>query len=705
MGLQRIDTSNKKLILLQIFLLVGAVAIISFLSPAEKRTPYNYSIGEKWQYSTLIAPRDMSLYDKVRRQAIIDTVHKRHIPIYKYNQEFVSKQLQGVNEALNNAGAPSSLVLTIVKELNRLYTDCGIVDQSTYEAIQSGNLPKARVYRNNELTIMPTSTALTGMQAYLHLDSLAKASHPDGHTYMVKASVNDYVNPNVELDKETNDKVLKESEEQALNADIKVLKDDPIVRRGDVISAEVYKLIKQYEDIQKQKAENSKITIKSVGHWAVIALLLLTLYGFLATFRYRIFNDARKLTFIMTTIVAFTGAVIFIMSSFRSGIYIAPFAIIPIIVATFFDSRTGIFAHFVQVLICATIVVDNSLDFIIMQFIVGLVTIITIQELSKRSQLVGCALWVSITYSVTYIALSARHGVLITGGADAYKFLYFFINGLFLSFCYMIIFVVERIFGFTSTVTMVELTDINNPLLRKLSESCPGTFQHSMQVASIAAEAAHKIGANVQLVRAGALYHDIGKIKSPNFFTENQRGVNPHDLLTPQQSAEIVIRHVSDGLKLADKEKLPQVIKDFIEQHHGCGLTRYFYTQACNQNPGVEIDPEPFTYPGPNPQTREAAILMMADATEAASKSITTYTTEALSALVEKIINGQIADGLLRDAPISFRDVELIKRTFIERLAAFYHMRVAYPEAIKPVIQKKVEEEEEVPVDEHQPND
>ncbi len=259
----------------------------------------------------------------------------------------------------------------------------------------------------------------------------------------------------------------------------------------------------------------------------------------------------------------------------------------------------------------------------------------------------------------------------------------FGINAVLISFTYVLVFVLEKAFGFTSTVTLVELSDVNNPLLRELSQECPGTFQHSMQVSNLASEAAHRIGANVQLVRTGALYHDIGKIDNPAFFTENQHGVNPHDALSPLQSARIVIGHVTDGLKRADKAKLPQVVRNFISQHHGRGKAKYFYTTYANSHPGEEVDPAPFTYPGPNPQSRETSILMMADAVEAASRSLKEHSVEAITELVNRIVDGQIADGLHDESPISFRDVNIIKQAFVERLRTMYHARVSYPELKK----------------------
>lgn len=314
-----------------------------------------------------------------------------------------------------------------------------------------------------------------------------------------------------------------------------------------------------------------------------------------------------------------------------------------------------------------------------MELCVGLAATFSIRQLSRRSQLLRTAIVSFLAYVVSYFAMC----LLTEGNLSTFAprmMALFAINSVILSFAYILILIIEKLFGFTSTVTLVELSDINSPLLRRLAEEAPGTFQHSMQVSTLAAEAARAIGANTTLVRTGALYHDIGKMKSPIFFTENQHGVNPHAGLDPETSAHKIISHVTDGLAMASKEKLPQVIRSFITEHHGRGITKYFYNTAVNDNPDKVIDKEKFQYPGPNPHSKETAILMMADSVEAASRSLKDFTPEAIGNLVDRIIDSQIADGLLKEAPISFRDVETVKDTFKKRLSTIYHSRVVYPE-------------------------
>ena len=385
------------------------------------------------------------------------------------------------------------------------------------------------------------------------------------------------------------------------------------------------------------------------------------------------------MAFLITFITVF-AIVVFLCVRFKYNLlYVIPFGLVPVIVSSFYDDHTSFFVHIVTVLICSLIATNHQAEFIIMQFLAGIIAIISVKELTRRTQLVRCAAFIFLAYCITYIAMT-----LIGEGdfnkIDKYYFAYFLINCVILSFAFLIIPIVEKAFGFTSSMTLLELADINTPLLRQLSTNCPGTFQHSLQVANLAGEAALKIGANMQLARAGALYHDIGKTKNPAFFTENQIGENPHDhLVRPEDSAKIVIDHVANGLKLADDADLPKVIKDLIAQHHGKGITRYFYYKAREARPDQEVDKAPFSYPGPNPQTKEAAILMMADACEAAAKSLKDHSEEAIAAMVNKIIDTQVAEGLLREAPISFRDVETVKALFVERLRTAYHMRVSYP--------------------------
>ncbi len=410
----------------------------------------------------------------------------------------------------------------------------------------------------------------------------------------------------------------------------------------------------------------------------LLAGLLLYFYFFTPD----IYSRPRALLFFFSLVTLFfllaTGVDHFV----AQGIYIVPMMIVPILVLVFFDGRTAMFVSMVTTLVCAGIT-PFALEFIFLQFCASAASVFSLRELSRRGQLLRTSGFVVVTYIVAYVGLE----LLMNGSFEGctWRIIVFLaVNSALTSMAYILMFAVERVFGFISVVTLVELADINTPLLLRLSNDCPGTFQHSIAVSNLASDAAQRIHANVQLVRAGALYHDIGKLSNPAFFTENQHGVNPHDALPPERSASIVVNHVTDGLRLAEKAGLPSVIRDFIREHHGAGMAKYFYITWCKAHPDEEPDPKAFSYPGPNPRSRETSVLMMADAVEAASRSLKEHTREAITELVNKIINGQIADGLHNESTLEFRDVSMIKEAFIKRLMTIYHSRIAYPQAPAP---------------------
>ena len=667
-------------VIVRVLLAVGAIALISYFLPKENRIDYHYALGRPWNYSLLTAPFDIPInLDSASAARQRDSINRTFVAIYKHDTSVDRKAILELQQALQGTTLPGQKRNHLIESVRRIYVD-GIVDNATYDRIAAGALPEVRFVVNN--VAEPTSTAnmRSVRSAYAMLDSI----FPDADTQAAidRVRITRYLIPNVICDSAESKRMIDQLYQKAL-APIGVMqKGERIIDRGDVVTPQTFELLKTYERLAEDrlvKREDFRYTI--FGQIAIITLLIVAFYLFLRYFRCRIFNDNRKMLFLMSFLTLFTIASYGVIAALGSGLYVMPFAVVAVIFTTFFDSRTAFFAHIIEVMLCS-LVVPYPLEFIMLQFFAGVTAIITVQELSKRSQLVQCAIYIFLVYSLVYVALHV-----ISDGdfskVSRYVIGCFGINVVLFSFSYVLIFLIEKIFGFTSTVTLVELTDINNPILRELSEKCPGTFQHSMQVSSLAAEAAHAIGANSQLLRAGALYHDIGKIDNPAFFTENQRGENPHKALTPDLSARIVIEHVQNGLRRAVKEKLPQIIMDFITQHHGCGKAKYFFNQAQNASPDTPIDPEPYTYPGPNPNSKETSILMMADATEAASRSLTDHSDEAISNLVSRIIDSQIADGLFKDSPISFRDVEIIKRTFTERLRTIYHTRIAYPELKK----------------------
>jgi putative nucleotidyltransferase with HDIG domain len=671
--------NNNLIITLLLVLSIFLIATALFFSREENTIP-DFEVGKPWLHSRLEANFQFDIeIDEATRKHITDSVNQNFSKIYKMDRKKGEQQQALLMRAI--AGKPGSQAL--LQAVINLYND-GIVDNDAANDIRAGKQLRFMV-GNNELQVVDTRNMRTVRQAYEWLtDSLANnTAIQEG---LKAVDISNYLVPNMMVDADENEKWMGEDLRNALRSPGTVQQGEAIITRGDIVTQQKASAITSYQNelIRRNNMRNVDEGLNLLGQVLIVAALMLAFYFFMKMLRRNVFGSLRRMVFLITFITVFVIAVFLLVKFKYSLLYVIPFGIVPIIVSSFFDNHTSFFVHIVTMLICSLIASSHQAEFIIMQFLAGIIAIVSVKELTKRTQLVQCAAFIFLAYCVIYVAMT-----LITEGdfnkIDKDYFGYFLINSVILFSAFLIIPIVEKAFGFTSSMTLLELADINNPLLRKLSTNCPGTFQHSLQVANLGGEAALKIGANMQLVRAGALYHDIGKTANPAFFTENQIGENPHDhLMRPEDSAKIVIEHVANGLKLAEEADLPKVIKDLIAQHHGKGVTRYFYYKAKESRPDEEVDPAPFSYPGPNPQTKEAAILMMADACEAATKSLSDHSEEAIAAMVNKIINGQVADGLLREAPISFSDVETIKKLFVERLRTAYHARVSYPSDVKP---------------------
>ena len=679
--------------LLIIAMLVVATALITFCLPSKNFRNLDYRQGKPWSYPMLKAPFDIPIeYDTITKHRIIDSINVNFVKIYRTDYRVVNKQLNALSRALAIQPETSpAMRQAIVSAVSRIY-DNGIVDNDTYDQISRNQLPQVRMLTNKVADLVSTEHMASVREAYADLDTLLPGSQY--RSVLSSISIANYLEPNVLYDSVETKKLLDDAYQKALAPRGVVQTGESIIFPGNLVTPQKYMILQTYERMMREREMHPNgINYGILGQLTFVSIIMIVFYIFMKLMRPRTFANLRKMVFLISFDTLFVVMVEIVVAFRPSYLGIIPFALVPIIVTTFCDTRTSFFINMIVVILCS-LVADNQAEFIVMQFLAGNIAIVSIKELSRRSQLARCAAYIFLVYSLCFISFQVMH----EGNLDSvftnnnwHPFLKFAINCAVLSFAYILIFLIEKLFGFTSTVTLVELSDINTPVLRELSEACPGTFQHSLQVANLAAEAAHEIGANPQLARAGALYHDIGKIDNPAFFTENQNGVNPHDSLTPDQSARIVINHVADGLKRADKAKLPQVIKDFISQHHGKGRTRYFYTMACKAHPGEVVDPTPYTYPGPNPRTKETAILMMADSCEAAARSLKNPDEKDIANVVNNIIDTQMREGLLNDSPISFNDIGVIKATFIERLRTFYHMRVAYPEEIKPVVRPDVD--------------
>ncbi|MDE6464129.1 MAG: HDIG domain-containing protein [Muribaculaceae bacterium] len=657
----------------RILIALAATVVIVWFYPHPESNRFVYQEGRPWNYAKLIAPFDIPVHaDSATILAARDTLAARFVPIYEVNQLIIDTIVSRLPEP------QSQLARRLGAELRRVYAS-GVVDISTKDQISSGSLPHIRILEKNVLSEMSTSGLTSPRDAYLYLDSTIRDTAL--HQYFARAGLQNLLLPNYTRN-ETESRRHYEYDYLTLTADRGIiLQGQTIIDKGAIITGQDFTNLRTYEELMAERhtSEQQSVLLRWLGQLLYVALILSTLLLYFYFFVPEIFNNIRALVFSYLLVTVFFLAAVGLNYFVSTGIYMAPMMIVPILMLVFFDGRTALFVLGALTLICAG-VTAFALEFIFLQFCAGCAAVYSLRELSRRAQLLRTSLLVAIAYMGAYIALE----LLMNGSVEGMTktmFIFLAINAALTSMAYVFMFLVERIFGFISVVTLVELADINNPLLLRLSNECPGTFQHSIAVSNLASDAASRIGANLQLVRAGALYHDIGKLNNPAFFTENQHGVNPHDALPPERSASIVIAHVTDGLKLAEKASLPEVIRSFISEHHGAGMAKYFYITACSKSPDGKVDKAPFTYPGPNPRSRETSVLMMADGVEAASRSLKEHTREAITDLVNKIIDSQIADGLHNESTLSFRDVAVIKEAFIKRLMTIYHSRIAYPTA------------------------
>ncbi|MEE1253935.1 MAG: HDIG domain-containing protein [Paludibacteraceae bacterium] len=457
-----------------------------------------------------------------------------------------------------------------------------------------------------------------------------------------------------------------------------VQKGERIIDKGEIVNERTYQILQSLaRATQDETTANNQRAWSMMGKSILVVLFLCLFVIYLYVFRRQYLNDLSMVLFFNMLMVIVVGLACLVLR-FDLSIYLIPFAWIPILTSVFFDSRTALFLHFTTVLV-VSVIAPAPVEFFFVQMVVGMVAVSSLSDMTRRAQLVQTSAWIFAAQVVAYTSIVfAQTGT--WSALNPWFYLHFFICALLTIGCYGLIYAFEKIFHFISSITLVELTDINSHLLLSLAEKAPGTFQHSMQVSNLASEAAKTIGANALLVRTGALYHDIGKMANPQYYTENQQGMaNPLSSMDPKEAAQLIIAHVTEGEQIARKNRLPEVIINFILTHHGTSLTRYFYNTYCNAHPNEEVDKTLFQYPGPKPTTKEAAIVMMADAIEARSRSIEDFSEKSIAELVDQMIDTQIADGQFSETPLSFKDVEDIRRVFKARITAMNHHRISYP--------------------------
>ena len=654
------------------------VAIIVWFLPRNEGRMYRYDVGKPWMYGSVIAKFDFPIYktdEAIKHEQ--DSLLKHFQPYYSLNPLIEKKQVerflhdyeQGIN------GLPKEYVGIVARQMQEIY-QMGIINTNEYNNIFKDSTSMIRFVSGKNAKSLKVSSFYSTIAAYEHIFANEKLAAQ--RAILSRCNLNNYIEANIVYDKEKSDAEKNDLLSSIPLASGMVMSGQKIIDRGEIVNDYTCRVLNSFDkEMKRRSSTQDEIMTTFIGQILFVLILVMMFTSYLTIFRKDYFEKPRSITMLYTMITLFPILVSMMMKHNFFSVYIIPFAMAAIFVRVFMDSRTAFITHVTMILICAA-AVKYQYEFIIVQLASGLVAIYSLRELSKRSQIFITAILVTISSCIVYLALQLMQDNQVFN-IDPSMYTYFIINGIFLLLSYPMMYLIEKMFGFISNVTLFELSNTNKGLLRNLSEIAPGTFQHSITVGNLAAEIANRIHANSLLVRTGALYHDIGKMTNPVFFTENQAGVNPHDQLSDLESAQIIISHVTEGLKLAEKFNLPGIIKDFISTHHGTGLTKYFYINYCNEHPDEQVDKEMFQYPGPNPFTREQAILMMADTVEAASRSLNEYTEESISTLTNKLIDSQVADGFFRECPITFRDIALAKSVLIERLKSIYHTRISYP--------------------------
>lgn len=664
--------------------LVGAVvvvvAVLVYALPRESKFGYEYEQGKPWRYNSLIASFDFPIYKTAEEvKAERDSALRSFQPFYAERTDVAADEVASfVADARSGrfGKLPAGAASHVAEMLMKVY-EAGIVESTELSRMATDRVQGIRVVEGTSAVSRPIGSLYSTRAAYeyiVHSDTLRFAPE-----VLARIGLNEYLTPNLVLDTAKTSAAREDVIASVSLASGMVQSGQRIIDRGEIVSAEQYKILQSFE------RESDRRNDPSEGMWRIllgdvifIGGVLVAFVAYLRLFR-RDYLHAPHAVLLLATLVSIFPLITYIFVNQKATcVFIIPYAMVPIFVRIFMDSRTAFMAMITSTLL-SSLALHTDYEFLVVQTMAGTTAICALRDLSERSQLLRVVFLVFLVSSLILLGYDLSQGIDFAH-LDTQTYFHIALNGVLLLFAYPLLYVIEKAFGFTSTVTLIELSNTNNAILRRMSKEAQGTFVHSMQVANLAAEVADKIGAKAQLARTGALYHDIGKILNPAFFTENQSGVNPHNELREERSAAIIISHVTDGLKLAEKYRLPRVIRDFIATHHGRSQTKYFFIQWQNRHPGEEVNVEAFTYPGPNPFTREQAIVMMCDAVEASSRSLAEYSEEKLKELVDRIIEGQVSAGYFRDCPITFRDISDAKRVLVDSLKTIYHTRIAYPE-------------------------
>lgn len=659
-----------------------AILLVTYFFPRQGSFKYNFNEGRPWQYGLLTAPFDFPIYKPVDQLKIEqDSILEFYEPYFLFDEEVPTSALAEFDSDANLnsriAELPPEYKIYVRKKLNDIYSQ-GIMRSEDYDRIYGSRTQALRIKEGNVAESREVESFFTIRSAYEKI--LTDAPSGVDADILKGANINEYIQENIRYDAAISEKAQNEFIQQVDISHGMVQKGQRIIDQGEIVNTQTYNILSSLKRVTEEKSGGTtRNNWMLVGQFILIFFIFGSFYTFLLYFRPLEYRNRKHVVFMVLLITFFVLLTALSVKLDLFSVYFIPFAIVTILIRTFIDSRTALFASLTTILM-SSLMVPFPFEFIVIEISVAMISIFMLKELSERSQLIKSSFFILLTYIIVYIGLELYQ----EGNAkeiDVVVLVYFLINFIFIMFTYSLVYLVEKTFGFISGVSLVELSNINKPLLKELSEKAPGTFQHSLQVSNLAMAAASKLGANASLIRTGALYHDIGKMANPAFFTENQTpGMNPHAGLPFEESARIITNHVRDGLKIAQKHNLPKQIVDFIETHHGTSMPKYFYISWKNANPGKEPNEANFRYPGPNPFSKETAIMMMADAVEASSRSLPQYTEETLRNLVDKIIDSQLTEGYFKLAPITFKDIQTVKDVFVEKLVTIYHSRIAYPE-------------------------
>ncbi|MBW8333660.1 MAG: HDIG domain-containing protein [Prolixibacteraceae bacterium] len=665
---------------------VIGIGLIFLIFPGESRFKYEFQKGSPWRHETLIAPFDFAI---MKTEAEIktenDSLLKEYKPYFTFDTLVASVEINEFSLAIskfaesNEKIKSSDMFLEFPGILEDIYKT-GVLQQSTDSYKELAGKSEIMVIKGQKAIKTPVSQLYSIKTAYTKLNDTIRAITGNLFPEFLKSvNISDFVVENLYYDEQLNRNEKKQLLDKNSATKGMVQAGERIIFQGDLVGQEKYMILESLKKAYETKrGDNIEYFLVIAGRLLIISIFIVMMFLYLLFYRRDIFDHKRKFTFIFMMIVLMVFMAGFASSVKAINIYMVPMAILPILVRIFFDSRTAIFSLMITTLLIGFFA-PNSYEYIVLQMVAGVIAVFSLNKLHKRSHIVFSALWVFLTYSIVYLAMAmVQEGNLDTINWVALE--WFAVSSIFIFISYPLIYIFEKIFGFVSDVTLIELSDTNQPLLRKLAEEAPGTFQHSIQIANLAEAVIHKIGGNPFLIRAGALYHDIGKTFDPEFFIENQAvGMNPHDQIDHLKSSGIIIDHVANGVKLARKYGLPEILISFIETHHGTTQTDYFYKMYQIENPKEDVDRKMFTYPGPLPQNKETAVLMLIDGIEAATRSLKEKSVDNIRELIEKMVEQKIQSNQLINADLTLREITILKVTLLEKLVNIYHVRIEYP--------------------------